>query len=674
MKRKHFSALICLFLLSGIFMVSSASADTAFSSIDAVEAFMASCSENGTADFTFSCNAETFSALSADDFSLLYVLEAKCGIAEADLRYSESSRTFLFDHVVYDHLPWAECRDENALHQAVSRFAESRASGFRLLLSPQLCQTMYAGGGLHMYAAWCGIADLSATYSLSSGIICARNILYSDVPVNFCADAQSFFSTVEMMANSGATAFRVCLDPAFFQRLDSDADMLRQLLLSSCLDHYSYLRNSLQKSLIFSEVTYSFEPRMICHTEDDIIGAIRSMGVSGKTNFMLILDHPLYDAVSRNSFQRLHALESEAGLSWCTLSYSSESSLLLYADAVIHADAVHLSSVEALCTHLTAQAADCPSEMTLFLTDSLYAALMQGLSTENQAADALETAAAEAGIFQYSLRSSDSMHTITLHQIVWYPGARILHAARSGDDASLTAREKETMVQAASLAGACRAHTPLETARNIHDRLAERITYTLEDAPGECDTALGALLNGRADCDGYADAFFLTASLAGLRVRCQHGSSYRQDAQDTRSTITHMWNLLEIDGSWRLVDVTWDDTDSDNPCYTFFNIGYDRASRTHVWNESVSPLLAPRTDLTARPAWEYTVSDLSEAALAIDQAAALHQTWFHIIYTNEAGAQTHDDIIPLIREKTHSAFTYSWNDRLLMLTVQDISF
>ena len=671
MKKKRLSVLISLFLLSCMLLISSGSAATAFTSPDAVEAFMASCAESSASDFTISCNAETFAALSADDFALLHVLEARCGIAQAELRYSESGRTFLYDHVVYDRFPYAECADEAAVQQAVSRFAESRTAGFRLLLTPELCQTLYASGSLHMVAARCGMDDLSAAYALSAGILSVKDIHYSEVPYTFCADAQTFLSTVESMAHSDIPAFRVCLSSDFFQQLDSHADMLNQLLLSSCLDHYYYSKDSLQKTLSFSEVTYTFEPRMICHTEEDIVAAIRNMGITGQTGFMLILDPALYDTVSRNSFQRLHALEGEAGLSWCSLSYSSENNLLLYADAVIHADAVQLSSFETLCAYLLDQAAACPSEITLFLTDTLYAQVLQDLPSEGSA---LGTAAVQAGIFHYALQLSDVTHTITLTQIVWYPGTKLLCAARFGDEASLTLREKETLLAAVSLAESCNAPTPLETARNIHDRLAERITYTLEEVTGEGDTAVGALLNGRADCDGYADAFYLTASLAGLHVRCQHGTSSRQDAEEPASPGSHMWNLLEIDGTWRLVDVTWDDHASDAPVYTFFNIGYDRASRTHAWNETISPPLAPVTDLSARPAWEYTVTGLSEALLAAEQAISQRQTRFDILWTDAATQETCHEVISWIREKTHSAFTYSWNDRLRMLSVQDLSF
>ena len=135
-----------------------------------------------------------------------------------------------------------------------------------------------------------------------------------------------------------------------------------------------------------------------------------------------------------------------------------------------------------------------------------------------------------------------------------------------------------------------------------------------------------------------------------------------------------MWNLLEIDGTWRLVDVTWDDTDQETVRYTFFNLGYDRACRMHIWNEALTVPLDPVTDLTTRPDNEYTLSDLLQPSQILDLAAALHQTRFDIIYPDPASAQTYADIFSLIRQRTSSSFSYTWNDHMLMLSIEDLSF
>ena len=55
--------------------------------------------------------------------------------------------------------------------------------------------------------------------------------------------------------------------------------------------------------------------------------------------------------------------------------------------------------------------------------------------------------------------------------------------------------------------------------------------------------------------------------------------------------MTHLWNLLEIGGEWRMVDVTWDD-EPNGWSYRWFNVGRDIAGQMHVWNEDMTMPLA----------------------------------------------------------------------------------
>lgn len=60
----------------------------------------------------------------------------------------------------------------------------------------------------------------------------------------------------------------------------------------------------------------------------------------------------------------------------------------------------------------------------------------------------------------------------------------------------------------------------VEKERYIHDALCGRIGYYTNDESGEAkDCAEGALLDGLADCDGYADAMVLCCGLAGIPCR-----------------------------------------------------------------------------------------------------------------------------------------------------------
>ncbi len=59
-------------------------------------------------------------------------------------------------------------------------------------------------------------------------------------------------------------------------------------------------------------------------------------------------------------------------------------------------------------------------------------------------------------------------------------------------------------------------------------------------------SAYGCIINHQAKCAGYADAFLQVAKACGLEVRYVHSAS-------------HAWNLVQLDGEWYHVDVTWED-------------------------------------------------------------------------------------------------------------------
>ena len=87
----------------------------------------------------------------------------------------------------------------------------------------------------------------------------------------------------------------------------------------------------------------------------------------------------------------------------------------------------------------------------------------------------------------------------------------------------------------------------------IHDRLALWCAYDLENLENdtlqpEAYTMYGALGMGRAVCEGYANAYMYLLDQVGI-------DSYICSSM----SLNHAWNIVEIDGMWYHVDVTWDD-------------------------------------------------------------------------------------------------------------------
>ena len=199
---------------------------------------------------------------------------------------------------------------------------------------------------------------------------------------------------------------------------------------------------------------------------------------------------------------------------------------------------------------------------------------------------------ANAGMLSYSYyRHPDSLEFVGCR---YYEGKRIVHAWRNRTTGTLTDREQQTLAAAQSLVAGI-AGTDLEREKAVHDLLCRTVTYSTHSGEGhfESDCAVGALLGGRADCDGYTDAFYLLGSLAGLEVRYQHGKAVpsKDSGRDNHIVLNtestgHMWNLVRIQGQWAMTDVTWDDQE-DGICYFYFNTGTAEDAQKHLWEPRV---------------------------------------------------------------------------------------
>lgn len=102
---------------------------------------------------------------------------------------------------------------------------------------------------------------------------------------------------------------------------------------------------------------------------------------------------------------------------------------------------------------------------------------------------------------------------------------------------------------------------------SVHDYLADTVYYpdlTTSDYVMSAHDAYGALIEGRAVCQGYSDAVKLICDYYGIPCVCISGTS---------DGVGHMWNAIQMeDGKWYLMDLTWDDQES-RTYYDFFLVG-----------------------------------------------------------------------------------------------------
>ena len=114
-----------------------------------------------------------------------------------------------------------------------------------------------------------------------------------------------------------------------------------------------------------------------------------------------------------------------------------------------------------------------------------------------------------------------------------------------------------------------------EKALYIHDKIAEICTYNIGDEYHYSATAYGCLVDGQANCEGYAKAFGYLAGRLGMKCILVTGK--------TDNGENHAWNQVMIDGKWYNIDVTWDDMDyADGVRRVYFLCSDDVFGRTHI--------------------------------------------------------------------------------------------
>lgn len=248
------------------------------------------------------------------------------------------------------------------------------------------------------------------------------------------------------------------------------------------------------------------------------------------------------------------------------------------------------------------------------------------------------------------------------------PGLRMLDAWRAGDWSALSDREQEALSVAQAEVDAILAeHTGLlQIERAIHDYICRSFTYTDYDPEAEysCLNAADALISGRANCQGYADAFFLMAGMAGFQVKNLCGWSL------TEADVTHIFNLIELDRSWYVVDCTGDDTDDGGLInYVCFNAGWELYSETLGWKDYYEPVPIQETDqhffFNSDSFAHGCSSSLDElAAYALELLYGQGQEWSYMVlegWNDESGLAAAFNSAMLNQSRPDTAWSYYYS-------------
>ncbi|MDE6834118.1 MAG: hypothetical protein K2J39_07770 [Ruminococcus sp.] len=114
-----------------------------------------------------------------------------------------------------------------------------------------------------------------------------------------------------------------------------------------------------------------------------------------------------------------------------------------------------------------------------------------------------------------------------------------------------------------------------EKALYIHDKIAKICTYNIGDDYQYSATVYGCLVDGQANCEGYAKAFNYLARRLDMKCILVTGQTDKGE--------NHAWNQIMIDGDWYNIDVTWDDMDSvDGIRRVYFLCSDETFNCTHI--------------------------------------------------------------------------------------------
>ena len=117
----------------------------------------------------------------------------------------------------------------------------------------------------------------------------------------------------------------------------------------------------------------------------------------------------------------------------------------------------------------------------------------------------------------------------------------------------------------------------------LHDALAERITYV---DSSNAHNAYGAIVEGKAVCEGYAEALQYLLGRCGILSFIATGES---NNPATGSPEGHAWNIVRIDGRFYHLDLTWNDQ-GERIYHAYFNLTESAITRDHKIDKTEYPL------------------------------------------------------------------------------------
>ena len=189
--------------------------------------------------------------------------------------------------------------------------------------------------------------------------------------------------------------------------------------------------------------------------------------------------------------------------------------------------------------------------------------------------------------------SNNEINTRIIYEIIEYPGTHVANAYLSREPhmawKNLTAEEQKLYNIAVGIVDKAKKYSSLEDrAYYIHNEICnlecEFVASNAREKEGKLKrpvTAIGLLIDKKANCQGFSDTFYMLGRMCGLNVSRMRGDE-------------HMWNIIEYgDGKFYGIDVMWD-YQRKNKMY--FNAPEEIMKIEHSWDYSAYPKLQKTRD------------------------------------------------------------------------------
>lgn len=132
--------------------------------------------------------------------------------------------------------------------------------------------------------------------------------------------------------------------------------------------------------------------------------------------------------------------------------------------------------------------------------------------------------------------------------------------------------------------------TALEKEKVIHDYFCKNVVYdnAFSTSSFEC---VGPLLFGKGVCEGISRAAKMLFDFAGVKSMVVHGESNQQQGATNSLSNLHAWNMVNIDGDFYHLDITFDLTVQAFGVvrYDYFNLSDNGICVDHIIHTAALP-------------------------------------------------------------------------------------